>query len=139
MQVVPHYMFTLRRHKLLARLLGLLQQQVLAMYGSDSVLMLRELWELVARRDNPHYTPLLLYRMVGVGLCVFGCFASHWAVMHYFGAAAGMCSLMAADCSLDCCQQQLAVVGNWIGQHMSYCNRANSTTNQPAWVMPIGS
>jgi hypothetical protein len=34
-------------------------------YGSDSVLMLREVWELVARRDNPAYTPLLLYRMVG--------------------------------------------------------------------------
>jgi hypothetical protein len=58
-------MFTLRRHKLLARLLGLLQQQVHDTYGSDSVLMLREVWELVARRDNPEYSPLLLYRLVG--------------------------------------------------------------------------
>jgi hypothetical protein len=35
------------------------------LYGSDSVLMLREVWELVARRDNAEYSPLLLYRMVG--------------------------------------------------------------------------
>jgi hypothetical protein len=64
-QVRPHYMLTLRRHRLLARLLGLLQQQAQDTYGSGSVLMLREVWELVARRDDPEYTPLLLYRMVG--------------------------------------------------------------------------
>lgn len=59
-------MFALRRHKLLARLLGALQQQVQDTHGGSAVLMLREVWELVARRDTPQYAPLLLYRMVGV-------------------------------------------------------------------------
>jgi hypothetical protein len=58
-------MFALRRHTLLARLLGQLQQQVHDAHGSSSVLIMREVWEVVARRETQAYAPLLLYRMVG--------------------------------------------------------------------------